>query len=70
MTVKKNKPKPKAKQTRKAAAGAQSGRIAKSGLSGFLLDSSEVAGKVAFATLAKTRPAVRGIAAGVGFNLK
>ena len=82
MTVKKSESKPKANQTRKvdASTGTKSGRIAKSGLSGFLLDSSELAGKVVFAALAKNspavrrgaknRPPVRGIAAGASFSLK
>lgn len=70
MTVKKNGTKPQGKQTRKAA-GAKSGHIPTSGLSGFLLDSSEAAGKAAFAALAKSRPAFRGIAAvGAAFSLK
>jgi Zn-dependent metalloprotease len=72
MTVKKNGVKPQEKKTRRAAAGvgAKSGHIATSGLSGFHLDSSEASGKAAFAALAKSRPAVRGIAAGAGFSLK
>lgn len=72
MTVKKSETKKKGVQARKAAsaAGAKSGHIPASGLSGFLLDSSEAAGKTAFASLAKTRPAFRGIAAGAGFSLK
>ncbi len=72
MAVKKNGTKPQGKPPRKtsAGAGAKSGRIATSGLSGFVLDSSEPAGKTAFAALEKGRPAVRGIAAGRGFSLK
>ena len=72
MTAKKNGAKPQGKQPRKpaAGAGAKSGRIATSGLSGFLLDSSEAAGKSAFAALAKSRPGVRGIAASAAFNVK
>lgn len=72
MTVKKSETKTKGVQSRKAVtgAGARSGHIPTSGLSGFLLDSSEAAGKAAFATLAKARPAFRGIAAGAAFSLK
>lgn len=70
MTVKKNGTKSQGKQARKAA-GAKSGHIPASGLSGFLLDSSEAAGKAAFAALAKGRPAFRGIAAPrTAFSLK
>ena len=72
MTEKKNGTKPQCTQTRKAAAGAgvKSGRIPVSGLSGFILDSSEDAGKAAFAALAKSRPAARGIASGAAFSHK
>ena len=72
MTAKKNETKTKGGPSRKAASGAsaKSGHIPTSGLSGFLLDSSEAAGKTAFAALAKSRPAFRGIAAGAGFNFK
>src|SRR3970282_1299547 len=67
MKVKKNG-KPQGRQTRKAA---KSSHIPTSGLSGFLLDSSEAAGKAAFAALAKSRPAFRGIAAaGTAFSFK
>jgi Zn-dependent metalloprotease len=49
---------------------AKSGHIPTAGLSGFLLDSSDTAGKAAFASLAKTRPVFRGFAAGTALNLK
>ncbi len=72
MTTKKNVKNSNTGQTRKSASetGGNSGRIPKTGLTGFLLDASEDSGKVAFATLAKSRPAFRGIAAGAAFSLK
>jgi len=73
MTTKKtNTTTTKSGQKRNAAAGAsaKSGRIPTSGLSGFLLDSSESSGKAAFAALAKTRPSFRGVAARTVLNLK
>jgi len=70
--AKNNEKKASGGQARKAAGGAggKSGRISTSGLSGFLLDSSEPSGKAAFIALAKSRPALRGIAAGAAFNVK
>lgn len=72
MTAKKNEAKTKSGQSRKSASGAnaKSGRTPTSGLTGFLLDASEASGKVAFASLVKSRPAFRGIAAVAAFSLK
>jgi Zn-dependent metalloprotease len=72
MKVKKKVTKTQGKQARKATAGVgvKVGRIPTSGLTGFTIDASEESGKVAFAALAKSRPAFRGIAVGTPFSLK
>lgn len=68
----KNETKTKGGQSHKAASGARIkfGRTPTTGLTGFLLDASEASGKTAFASLAKTRLAFRGIAPGAAFGLK
>ncbi|MGZ8366104.1 MAG: hypothetical protein ACXWWG_07310 [Nitrospira sp.] len=69
---KKDETKPTGGKVRTAAGGGRtkSGRTPTTGLAGFLLDASEASGKAAFASLAKTRPTFRGIAAGAAFGLK
>ncbi|MDD4979335.1 MAG: M4 family metallopeptidase [Gallionella sp.] len=68
MSTKKNST--KTLQETSANLPSKGSRVSPSGLSGFLLDASDAAGKAAFATLAKSRPAVRGFAAGAAFSLK
>ena len=72
MTSKKSEIKTKSVQVRRSGSsvGEKSAGRQTSGLTGFLLDASDVTGKAAFATLAKSRPATRGFAAGVAFSLK
>jgi Zn-dependent metalloprotease len=50
--------------------GSKAAAAATSGLAGFSIDSSEVAGRTAFAALTKTRNAFRGFAGGAALNLK
>jgi Zn-dependent metalloprotease len=51
-------------------ASGEAASAATTGLSGFSMDSSETAGRAAFAALTKTRSAFRGFAGGAALNLK